>query len=132
VLADPALIAVLRNLSAPYPVPAPSAALALAALSDAAVEESSRRCREAVAQRQDMQQQLAAVAGVKRVYASEGNYLLVRFAEPQQAFERLLAAGVVVRDMRAMPQLQDALRISIGTAGENRQLLAALQQETAA
>jgi histidinol-phosphate aminotransferase len=33
VLADPALVRVLRNLAAPYPVPAPSAALALAARS---------------------------------------------------------------------------------------------------
>ena len=40
----------------------------------------------------------------------------------------LLAAGVVVRDVRAMPQLQDALRISIGTPAENAQLLAALKQ----
>jgi hypothetical protein len=31
------------------------------------------------------------------------------------ALQRLLAAGVVVRDMRADPRLGDALRISIGT-----------------
>jgi phosphoglycolate phosphatase-like HAD superfamily hydrolase len=31
----------------------------------------------------------------------------------------MLAAGVVVRDMRAMPQLGDALRITIGTPEQN-------------
>jgi histidinol-phosphate aminotransferase len=122
----------LRNLSAPYPVPAPSAALALSALSESGVQESLQRCHACIDERQSLRQQLAAVAGVKRVYASEGNYLLARFDDPQAVFERLLAAGVVVRDMRAMPQLTDALRISIGTAEENRQLLAALQQEVAA
>jgi histidinol-phosphate aminotransferase len=132
VLADAGIIAVLRNLSAPYPVPAPSAVLALAALSEQGVEESARRCRLAVGERQQLLASLKNIAGVRRVYASEGNFLLIRFDNAQQMFERLLAAGVVVRDMRAIPRLQDALRISIGTAEENRLLLAALQQEVAA
>ena len=39
--------------------------------------------------------------------------------------QRLLAAGVVVRDMCAQPALADALRVSIGRADENDALLAA-------
>jgi histidinol-phosphate aminotransferase len=127
-LADPAVIAVLRNLSAPYPVPAPSASLALAALSEPGVAQSELRCREAVAERNALLGGLADIAGIRRVYPSEGNFLLVRFDDAQKAFECLLAAGVIVRDVRAMPQLQDALRISIGTPAENMQLLAALAQ----
>jgi histidinol-phosphate aminotransferase len=132
VLADPSVIAVLRNLSAPYPVPAPSAALALAALADAPAAESTRRCRSIIEERQTVLQKLAEMPGTRQIYASEGNYLLVRFDDAQATFERLLAAGVVVRDMRAMPQLEDALRISIGTPEENRMLLAALKQEALA
>ena len=127
-LADPAVIAVLRNLSAPYPVPAPSASLALAALSEQGVAQSESRCSEAVAERNALLSGLADIAGVRAVYPSEGNFLLVRFDDAQRVFERLLSAGVVVRDVRAMPQLQDALRISIGTPAENAQLLAALGQ----
>ena len=51
------------------------------------------------------------------------------------AFAALLAAGVVVRDMRAMPQLGDALRITVGSAEECRRVLSALEpayRETAA
>jgi histidinol-phosphate aminotransferase len=131
-LADAEVIAVLRNLSAPYPVPAPSAALALSALSEQGRQESLRRCQATIDERQELLKKLATVTGIKQVYASEGNYLLARFDEPQATFDRLLAAGVVVRDMRAMPQLHDALRISIGTAEENRLLLAALRQEVVA
>ena len=132
VLADDRLIAVLRNLSAPYPVPAPSASLALAALSEAAVAESARRCRVTIDEREALRLRMMEGAGVKQVYASEGNFLLVRFDDAQCAFERLLAAGVVVRDMRTMPQLHDALRITIGAAEENRLLLASLGQEAIA
>ena len=69
---------------------------------------------------------LAALDGVHRVHASDANYLLVRFTDAEKAFRVLLAAGVVVRDQRAAPQLKDALRITIGTAEENDAMLAAL------
>ena len=64
--------------------------------------------------------------GVRRVYPSQANFLLVRFDDADQAFARLLAAGIVVRDMRALPQLADALRISVGTPTQNQRVLAVL------
>ena len=132
VLGDASLIAVLRNLSAPYPVPAPSAALALAALSDAAVAQARQRCTLAVEQREALRRGLLSLPEVLRVYPSQGNYLLVRFAQTQAVFDRLLTAGIVVRDMRAMDRLGDALRISVGTPAENAALLATLQRQAAA
>jgi histidinol-phosphate aminotransferase len=131
VIADPDVIAVLRSLQAPYPVPAPSSALALAALSDAAQAESRDRIATTVREREALFKALAGLDGVRRVYPSQGNYLLVRFADAGGAFDRLLAAGVVVRDMRAMPQLADALRISVGTPAENQAMMAALRGRTA-
>jgi histidinol-phosphate aminotransferase len=126
VLGDPGLIGVLRNLCAPYPVPAPTAALALAALADAVLAEARARAASIVAAREQLRVALAAVPGVVRVYPSEGNFLLVRFARAQAVLERLLASGVVVRDMRAHAQLRDALRISVGSDADNASLLAAL------
>ena len=78
------------------------------------------------AERERLSARLAALPGVRRVYASQGNFLLARFDDAQLAFERLLAAGVVVRDQRGAPQLGDALRISIGTRQENDAVIAAL------
>ena len=46
------------------------------------------------------------------MYASDANFLLVRFNDAEAAFQALLHAGVVVRDQRAAPQLHDALRSS--------------------
>ena len=125
-IADPAVITVLRNLSAPYPIAAPSAALATAALSPEALAESRRRCHDVIAAREGLREKLTTLACVRTVYPSEGNFLLARFNDVGTVFDRLLAAGVVVRDMRAYPELRDALRITVGTAEENRELLAAL------
>ena len=125
-VAHPALVRVLRNCQAPYPLPSPCVALALEGLSDAALAVTATRVATSLAERARVQAALAAAPGVTRVYASGGNYLLARFADAEAAFTALLAAGVVVRDMRAAPGLGDALRVSIGTPDENTRLLAAL------
>ena len=128
VLADPDVVAVLRSLSAPYPVPAPSASIALQALSETAQAESQARMVTSIREREGIRKALCGLDGVATVYPSEGNYLLVRFTDADASLKRLLEAGVVVRDMRAMPQLEDALRISVGTPEENQAMLAALSK----
>ena len=126
-LAAPELVEVLRNCQAPYPLPSPCVQLALAGISDAALAQTRSRVLTVRAERERLRHELETCAGVRRVYASQGNYLLVRFIDADAALQRLLAAGVVVRDMRASPQLGDALRISIGSPAENDTLLSVLQ-----
>lgn len=122
-VADPTLVAVLRRCQAPYPVPAPCVDVALAALAPAVLEQTAQRIETVRAERERLRAALAALPGVRRVYPSEGNFLLVRFADAARAFAALLAAGVVVRDQRAAPQLGDALRITVGTPAQNARVL---------
>jgi histidinol-phosphate aminotransferase len=126
VLAAPALIEALRRCQAPYPLPQPVVEAALSALAPHALALTCSRMEAVREARARLADGLRASPGVKRVYPSAGNFLLVRFADADAAFAALLAAGVVVRDMRAMPQLGDALRISVGSAEECRRVLAAL------
>ncbi|KFL37662.1 histidinol-phosphate transaminase [Arenimonas donghaensis] len=131
-LADASLVQVLRNCQAPYPLPSPCVQLALAGLSEPALALTRQHVQTVRGERERLRAELAACPGVRRVYPSQGNYLLVRFEDASLAFARLLAAGVVVRDMRASPQLGDALRISIGKAEENDAVLSALRTGRAA
>ena len=125
-LAAPQIVSLLRNLSAPYPIAATSAALALDALSDASQAETDTRVTQAISERRRVHDALVAAPVIRRVHASQANFLLLRCADAQASFDALLAAGVVVRDMRAMPGLGDALRVSIGTPTENDAMLRAL------
>lgn len=131
-LAAPEIIAALRRCQAPYPVPQPCAALALAALQPAALENTRGRIAETIAEREQLATALRAAPGVRQVYPSAGNYLLVRFEHAQATLDALLEAGIVVRDQRGAPQLDDALRISIGTPAQNRQVLDVLSARSAA
>ena len=125
-IGDPVLIDVLRRCQAPYPVPTPCATLAIAGLSGSARARTVERIAVVVRERERMRAALAGAPGVRRVYPSQANFLLVRFEDAQAAFEALLAAGIVVRDQRAVPQLGDALRITIGTPAQNERVLDAL------
>lgn len=126
VLAGEDIIEAMRRCQAPYPLPQPCADAALDALAPAVLASTAERVRQLCVERARLGACLASLPGVRRVYPSQGNFLLVRFADADAAFARLLTAGVVVRDMRAFPQLGDALRISIGTPAQNDAVVAAL------
>ncbi|WP_457097713.1 histidinol-phosphate transaminase [Lysobacter sp. P5_B9] len=119
VIADADLIAILQRCQAPYPLPVPCVEAALAALTPGARTRTDARIRDVVAGRLRLREELAALPVVRRVLPSRANFLQVRCFEAQSTFETLLEAGVVVRDLRAMPGLSDALRISIGTPEQN-------------
>ena len=128
VLGSTEMIEALRRCQAPYPVPQPCADIGCDALSEVALQKTRARVGEVISERANVAQAMTGLPGVRRVYASQGNFLLVRFDDAGDAFQRLLRAGVVVRDMRSQPQLGDALRITIGSPEQNARVLAALAQ----
>jgi histidinol-phosphate aminotransferase len=132
VIADAALIEVLQRCQAPYPLPAPSVELALRALTGQAVAATNSRLARVRAERTKLTEGLRAMPGVSRVYESHANFVLARFDRAQEAIDRLLHWGVIVRDMRAEPSLSDALRITVGTPEQNAAVLRAVSGEVAA
>ena len=127
VIADAALIEVLRRCQAPYPLPSACTDEALGALSRNAATQTRARIATVRTERDALSDRLSRAPGIRRVYASKANFVLVRFDDAQYAFDSLIAAGVVVRDMRAAPGLGDALRISLGTPDQNAVVLAILE-----
>jgi histidinol-phosphate aminotransferase len=69
---------------------------------------------------------LRALPTVRRVWPSAGNFLLARFDDAAMAMAACESAGLLVRDFSRYPRLEGCLRITVGTAAENRRLLAAL------
>jgi histidinol-phosphate aminotransferase len=126
VIASAEIVRLLQRCQAPYPLAQPAVVAALAALSPPALAQMAAGVTQVRAERQRLQAALPSLPGVRAVYPSQGNFLLVRFDDAQSAYAALLAAGVVVRDMRATPRLDDALRISIGTPAQNARVLGAL------
>jgi histidinol-phosphate aminotransferase len=79
------------------------------------------------AQRGELLEQLARVPGL-RAWRSDANMILVRVPDARRAFEGMKARGVLVKNVSTMhPLLANCLRLTVGTAEENAQMLAALQ-----
>jgi histidinol-phosphate aminotransferase len=120
------VIALIRRIMAPYPLPMPCVEAALAALSTSG--QAAARAHIAIVreQRAFMRRSLVGLPGVREVLPSDANFLAVRFEDAGAAYQRLQQAGIVVRDVRRYPGLQDALRITIGTPEENARVLGVL------
>ncbi|WP_343225511.1 histidinol-phosphate transaminase [Novilysobacter antarcticus] len=126
VIADAGLIAVLRRCQAPYPLPAPCIEVACRTLDAEARARTDAGVAVVLAERERLRAALAQSAAVRRAYPSQANFLLVRFHDPDAAMDRLLDAGIVVRDQRAATGLGDALRITVGTPEQNNRVIDAI------
>jgi histidinol-phosphate aminotransferase len=124
-IATPEVIGLLRKLIAPYAVPQLVLEAVTQLLDATHFRTLGRRVARIRAERMRMRQALGSLPGVRSVLPSEANFLLARLANPASAIARAAAAGLLVRDARGYPGLEDALRISIGTPEQNTRLLKA-------
>ncbi len=125
-IGQPELIAVLRSIMAPYPLPTPCLAAAMSALADSATALVRSRIALLRSERSRLAKALRDLPQVRHVYDSDANFLLVRFADRSGTYRDALAAGIVLRDPSKQAGLEDCLRISIGTPEENNRALSAL------
>ncbi|PMS20787.1 histidinol-phosphate transaminase [Trinickia dabaoshanensis] len=80
------------------------------------------------AERAKLAAALAALSGAS-VFPSAANFLLVRVPDSDAAFNALLNAKVLVKNVGKMhPLLTNCLRLTVGAPNENAQMLAALEQ----
>lgn len=125
-IGDADLVAVLRRCQAPYPLPVPCIDLVQRALGPVELATTRANVATTLRERSRLLAALRGVPSVRRAYPSSANFVLVRLDDAQAAFDALLAAGVVVRDVRAQPGLGDALRITVGRPDENDRVAAVL------
>jgi histidinol-phosphate aminotransferase len=126
-MAHPEVIRLLLKVIAPYPISVPVADIATQALSENGLQRAKRNIAEVIDNRRWLQQTLSQCSCVDRVFPSEGNWLLVRFADAERVFQTLGEHGIVLRDQRRQPVLEGCLRITIGTREECERVAQALK-----
>jgi histidinol-phosphate aminotransferase len=119
------LIAEVDKVRPPYNISVLNAEAALFALEHADV--FAAQAQELREERTRLQRALAQIPGVK-AWPSDANMILVRVPDAAKAFDGMKARGVLVKNVSKMhPLLGNCLRLTVGTADENTQMLAALQ-----
>jgi histidinol-phosphate aminotransferase len=91
------------------------------------VDVLDAQAAELRAERTKLAHAVGALPGAT-VFPSAGNFLLVRVPDAAATFETLLTARVLIKNVSKMhPLLANCVRLTVGSAEENEQLLAALR-----
>jgi len=64
----------------------------------------------------------------EEVFPTDANFFLARMTDAQQIYDYLVAQGIIVRNRTRVALCRNCLRVTVGSKGENQELLAALRK----
>ncbi|MEQ8678828.1 MAG: histidinol-phosphate transaminase [Cyclobacteriaceae bacterium] len=120
-MADPYIISMLEKIKPPYNLSLPNQQLAREAMGN--VNQKNEEVDLILFERDRVKVELEQFLQVKKIFPSDANFLLVRFEESKPIFDHLIREKVIVRDRSSQINCNNCLRITIGTKGENDQLI---------
>jgi histidinol-phosphate aminotransferase len=126
VIADPSITALLRRITPPYAMPAPSVEAVLAALAPAPLARARARIAAIVAERTRLARALATLPAIAYFHAREANFLLVACHDAGRVLAAAARAGFLLRDLSGSALTAACVRITVGTPEQDDRLLAGL------
>jgi histidinol-phosphate aminotransferase len=123
--ASEGIIDIYNKVKPPYNINQATQELALKALEE--VGQVNEMIKALVTMREELARDLASLPFVLTVYPSDANFLLVKTTDAHSVYDYLLGDGIVVRDRSKVELCAGCLRITVGTAKENEDLVAALR-----
>ena len=120
------IIEVFNRIKPPYNISQAAQELVLEALDR--VDEVNDMIRILVEERNNLEEELARLPQVIRVYPSDANFLLVKTVDAKGLYKYLVGKGIVVRDRSSVILCDESLRITVGTPRENQVLLRAIAE----
>lgn len=120
------VIDILNKVKPPYNINQATQDLALAALEN--IQQVNEWIKTTVKEREQLSIDLAKLSFVKKVYPSDANFILVEVDDALNIYNLLVDNGVIVRDRSKVSLCEGCLRITIGTAEENKQLINILEK----
>ena len=127
VIADPAVIALLQRVIAPYPLAATAVDAALQATEGDAVRRQQGFVELVKQGRADLQSFLAHCDWVEELWESEANFILLRVADAAALTRWCAVDGIRIRDFSTQAQLEGCVRLTIGSVEELNALKLVLQ-----
>jgi len=122
---DPKIVDVLNLIKPPYNISGPVQDHVLKALKK---EGQMRSFVEEIKKlKKELGLALEQLPIVLKVYPSETNFFLVKFKNVQEIFQYLIRNEIILRDRSGLFLCEDCIRITVGTAFENKQLILTLK-----
>lgn len=122
--ASPEITSLFIQLKPPYNISSESQRLALEQLND--IEQIQNNIKFILEEKKKLKEVLDQINEVVKIYPSDANFFLIEFKDAQLIYQKLLGKNILT-SLRH-PSLKNCLRISVGTAQENSELLKVLSE----
>ena len=128
VIAQPAVINLLRRVIAPYPLPSPVVDLALRMLEKPVLKKQKKSLQHLQSNKRFLLDALDGFSFIREILPGEANFVLIRVDNPDEVLAFCASHGVIIRGFPTDPMLADYLRISVGSESDLSALLVALEE----
>ena len=123
--AHPDIIGVLNKIKAPYNLNVLSQQAVFDRLDNADTVASEVQLM--LKEKGVLVSKIQQIRLVKEIFPSDANFILIRVDDSQLRYKQLIDKGIVVRNPSNQYACENTLRISIGTAAQNKALIAAFK-----
>jgi histidinol-phosphate aminotransferase len=120
------IIDILNKIKPPYNINQATQELALKAIDH--LEDVNTMIRETVKEREALVKELVQLPMVQKVFPSDANFVLAKMDNATQVYNYLKEKGIIVRNRSNVTLCEDCLRITVGTPGQDKQLIDTLKE----
>ena len=115
------IIAVLNKIKPPYNINSLTQKAALTAISQQ--ENTKQQLKTILDQRTELIKEFKKIAWIEKIYPTDANFILIRVDNANLRYEELKNKGIIVRNRTREDGCTNCLRITVGTAEENKRLI---------
>ncbi|WP_298247050.1 histidinol-phosphate transaminase [uncultured Christiangramia sp.] len=120
------IIKILNRIKPPYNVNELTQQRAIKGLQN--YSDIKQQVIDIKSERDNLSKQLLQLNYVAKIFPSDANFLLIKVDDADQRYMELIGKGIVVRNRSKQPLCENCLRITVGTALENQNLLKAFKE----
>ena len=115
------IIAVLNKIKPPYNINSLTQKAAISAISQR--ENTKQQLKTILDQRTELIKEFKKIAWIEKLHPTDANFILIRVDNANLRYEQLKNKGIIVRNRTREDGCTNCLRITVGTAEENKRLI---------
>ncbi|NCF41600.1 MAG: histidinol-phosphate transaminase [Bacteroidetes bacterium] len=115
------IIAVLNKIKPPYNINSLTQKAAISAISQR--ENTKKQLKTILDQRTELIKEFKKIAWIEKLHPTDANFILIRVDNANLRYEQLINKGIIVRSRTREDGCTNCLRITVGTAEENKRLI---------
>ena len=120
------IISVLNRIKPPYNVNELTQQRAIQQLK--LNDLTKKQVEDILTERKNLINQLNTVSYISKIYPTDANFVLVEVDDATKRYNQLIEKGIVIRNRTTQPGCENCLRLTVGTANENKKLIKVMKE----